>query len=155
MRRIARITLPRSAGSGQRPGGDLVQFLNQGASISSRRALRCSSLRPLFGSKLTSKNSTKCLVMAEMSRVFDMGTGVAQAQLNQEVVQGTEQTSRQVRPLSQDQRVQVLTALTGAGGVQGVLVKGSHSVCTPSGNSTRSREVAVVFAILRLEPVGA
>ena len=89
------------------------------ASISSRRALRCSSLRPLFGSKLTSKELDQVLGDGRVCEqgVRHEGRGVAQAQLNQVVVQGTEQTYfLPGQALSQDQAVQGIgLALTRAG----------------------------------------
>ncbi len=78
VRRIARMTLPRERRrSASSRGGDLVQFLNQGCFdfLTARVALLI--VETVVRPKLTSKNSTRCLVMAGFaSRVFDMKDGV-------------------------------------------------------------------------------
>ena len=140
-------------------GGDLVSSQPGLLLISSRRALRCSSLRPLFGSKLTSKNRPGALVMAKLASrgVRHEGRGAAQAQLNQVVVvqgTGTDVLPARSGPQPGSGGPGYRTCAHRAGRRSGIPVdrEATAIASTPRGIQPEVVEVAAVFAILRLEP---
>ena len=141
-------------------GGDLVQFLNQGCFDFLTACVALLIVEAVVRVEADLEELDQVLGDGRVCEqgVRHEGRGVAQAQLNQVVVQGTEQTYfLPGQALSQDQAVQGIgLALTEQVGVQGILVQGSHSVCVHALGEFNSEvvEVTVVFAILRLELVG-
>ena len=141
-------------------GGDLVQFLNQGCFDFLAACVALLIVETVVRVEADLEELDQVLGDDRVSEqgVRHEGRSVAQAQLNQVVVQGTEQTYfLPGQALSQNQAVQgVGLALTEQVGVQCILVQGSYSVCVHALGELDPKvvEVAVVFAVLRLELVG-
>ena len=141
-------------------GGNLVQFLNQGHL---NLFAACVALLVVQAVVRVEADVEELHQVLGDAGVGEQGVrhergGVAQAQLNQVVVQGAEQAY--ILPgeaLGENQAVQSIgLALTEQVGVQGILVEGCDGVGVHALGELDPEvvEVAVLFAVLRLELVG-
>ena len=141
-------------------GGDLVQFLNQANLKIFTACVALLVVQAIVRVEADVEELHQVLGDAGVSKqsVRHERRSVTQAQLNQVVVQGTEQAGfLPGEALGENQAVQGIgLALTEQVGVQGVLVKGCDGVGVHTLGELYPEvvEVAVLFAVLRLELVG-